>query len=417
MELSDPSEPPVPTPPPPPLSPPDADAKRAPITSHPSGKEAYSRLVQVMRGIGLAAYFLLCSGAIIVAQVVGAPLYWVDRDWFYAYVAYTKRSFVLLAASVTRIWGPTTMRISGDASVAGQIKATADGGVEFAFPERLVLMANHQIYTDWLYLWWIAYANRPGMAGHIYIILKESLKYIPFIGPSMMFYGFIFMSRKMATDQPRLAYRINKLKKKKMGADGRPYLDPMWLLLFPEGTNLSTNGRNKSAQWAAKQGLEDPEHVLLPRSTGIFFCLNQLKGTVDSVYDCTVAYEGVPRGKYGEQLFGLASTYFQGRPPKSVNLYWRRFRLSEMPLHDAGEFDVWLRDQWYRKNELMEAYLGTGRFPALTEGPVKYVEAPVRTRRRLEILSIFAVPGTVLLLLGMVARVVWVMMHMREGTR
>lgn len=132
------------------------------------------------------------------------------------------------------------------------------------------------------------------MHGHIYIILKESLKYIPFIGSGMMFYGFIFMSRKMATDQPRLAHRINKLNQKKMDSRGRTYLDPMWLLLFPEGTNLSTNGRNKSAQWAKKNELKDPEHVMLPRSTGTFFCLNQLKGTVEYVYDCTVAYEGVP---------------------------------------------------------------------------------------------------------------------------
>jgi 1-acyl-sn-glycerol-3-phosphate acyltransferase len=68
----------------------------------------------------------------------------------------------------------------------------------------------------------------------------------------------------------------------------------MWLLLFPEGTNLSGNGRRKSAAWAKKTGLRDPEHVMLPRSTGIFFCLKELRGTVDYVYDCTVAYEGIP---------------------------------------------------------------------------------------------------------------------------
>lgn len=132
------------------------------------------------------------------------------------------------------------------------------------------------------------------MHGHIYIILKESLKYIPFIGTGMMFYGFIFMSRKMATDQPRLAYRLNKLKQKKVDPLGRSYFDPMWLLLFPEGTNLSRNGRRKSSQWAEKNSLKDPDHVMLPRSTGIFFCLKELKDSVEYVYDCTVAYEGIP---------------------------------------------------------------------------------------------------------------------------
>jgi lysocardiolipin and lysophospholipid acyltransferase len=209
-------------------------------------------------------------------------------------MALTKQAFALTTTTMTQWWGPTVIRISGDASVADQIRQTPDGRVEFSFPQRLVLIANHQIYTDWLYLWWVAYANNPGMHGHIYIILKESLKYIPLIGIGMMFYGFIFMSRKMAIDQPRMAHRLGKLQEKHKTPDGHTYLNPMWLLLFPEGTNLSGNGRAKSAKWAEKCGLKDPEHVLLPRSTGIYFCLSELKDTVDYVYDCTVAYEGIP---------------------------------------------------------------------------------------------------------------------------
>lgn len=109
-----------------------------------------------------------------------------------------------------------------------------------------------------------------------------------------MFYSFIFMSRKMANDQHRMSYRLQKLRKEKTSPAGTKYHDPMWLLLFPEGTNLCANGRTKSAAWAKKNELKDPEHVMLPRSTGMFFCLNELKGTVNYVYDCTVAYEGVP---------------------------------------------------------------------------------------------------------------------------
>ena len=140
----------------------------------------------------------------------------------------------------------------------------------------------------------MGYANDPQTHGYLYIILKESLKYLPIIGPGMMFYGFIFMSRKMAVDQPRLAHRLGKLKLRRSTAGGSDQLDPMWLLLFPEGTNLSDNGREKSARWAEKIGVADFDHVLLPRSTGMFFCLGELKDTVEYVYDCTVAYEGVP---------------------------------------------------------------------------------------------------------------------------
>jgi lysocardiolipin and lysophospholipid acyltransferase len=134
------------------------------------------------------------------------------------------------------------------------------------------------------------------MHGHLYIILKESLKWLPIFGPGCMFFSFIFLSRKMAVDQPRLAHRLGKLKATTHGGPDNEteYLPPMWLLLFPEGTNLSDNGRVKSAKWAEKMGYKDPAHLMLPRSTGTFFCLNELDGTVDYMYDCTVAYEGVP---------------------------------------------------------------------------------------------------------------------------
>lgn len=133
------------------------------------------------------------------------------------------------------------------------------------------------------------------MHGHIYIILKESLKYIPIMGPAMMFYGFIFMSRKMAKDQSRLAHRLKKLSEVHSGPmSGSKGLDPMWLMIFPEGTNISDNTKPRSDKWAEKMGIRDVQHQLLPRSTGMFFCLNELKGTVDYVYDCTLAYEGVP---------------------------------------------------------------------------------------------------------------------------
>lgn len=60
-------------------------------------------------------------------------------------MAMTKSHFAVTTTVMTNIWGPTTIRISGDDTVAGEIYSTADGGVEFKFPERLVMIANHQV--------------------------------------------------------------------------------------------------------------------------------------------------------------------------------------------------------------------------------------------------------------------------------
>ncbi|KAI0470793.1 acyltransferase-domain-containing protein [Xylariaceae sp. FL0804] len=371
-------------------------------TAHPSGEARYGRFRAFLRLLSFTAYFAIGCLTVHITQILGAPLYWVNKDFYYAYMSLTKASFGLLITTMTQYWAPTVIRISGDASVAGQLSLTPDGRIECAFPERMVMIANHQIYTDWLYLWWVGYTNNPHMHGHVYIILKESLKWIPVIGPGCMFLGFIFMSRKMAVDQPRLAHRLGKLKTKHTDANGEEFLNPMWLLLFPEGTNLSNNGRNKSAKWAEKSGLKDMQHQMLPRSTGMFFCLNELKGTVEYVYDCTVAYEGIPRGKYGEQYFTLSSTYFQGRPPRSVNFYWRRFAVADMPLGSQDAFDAWLRARWYEKDALLEQYVATGRFPANGAGIKGHVETEVRTRHWWEFVKIFAMLGS----FGMVFNVI-----------
>lgn len=72
----------------------------------------------------------------------------------------------------------------------------------------------------------------------------------------------------------------------------------------------------------------------------------------------------VRRGGYGQDYFTLRSTFFQGRPPKSVNMYWRRFAMSSIPIDDRAQFDKWLLHRWLEKEALLEGYARNGRFPA-----------------------------------------------------
>lgn len=195
------------------------------------------------------------------------------------------------------------------------------------------------------------------MHSFLYIILKESLKYIPIVGQGMLFYGFIFLARKWEQDKPRFEHRLNKL------SEGEAAKDPMWLMIFPEGTNASDNGRKNSAKYAEKIGVKDLKHTLLPRTTGLAFCLRNLEKSVEWMYDCTVAYEGIPEGQFGQDYFTLFSTFFEGRPPKSVNMHFRRFKISEIPFHDTKQFDLWLRERWVEKDDLMEYYYQNGSFP------------------------------------------------------
>jgi 1-acyl-sn-glycerol-3-phosphate acyltransferase len=221
------------------------------------------------RALALSTYFLSGALAINLSQFLGSPLYLVNQDWYNAWIAFTKQSFGLLTMTLTQAFAPTKVVVSGDASVRGQLHVSRDGNLVLNFPHRIVLMANHQIYTDWLYLWWVAYCN--GMHGRLYIILKESLKKIPILGWGMQMSQFIFLKRNWEKDKPHMADALEKLNKA---------AEPMWLMLFPEGTNLAPDTREKSAKWAAKNSMKDMMHTLLPRSTGLQFCLQQLAGTV-----------------------------------------------------------------------------------------------------------------------------------------
>lgn len=323
------------------------------IAAHPAGPPRYGELTQAERAFTLASTFLSGVLAISASQFLGAPLKLIDPQFYDGYMAYTKESFAILVTCLTQWWAPTVVRVSGDSSMVGQMTKKKDGSLQCNFADRMVLMANHQLYTDWLYLWWIAYTN--SMHGFIYIILKESLRNIPIIGWSAQFYNFIFLARNWEEDQRTFKKHLGKLNKPN---------DPMWLIIFPEGTNLSATTRDKSKKWAEKNGLQDMKHQLLPRSTGLKFCLNELQETTEWLYDCTIAYEGVPPGQFGQDIFTLRSTFFEGRPPKSVNMHWRRFRIDSIPIHNTKAFEVWLRNRWREKDYMLEYFNRNNRFPA-----------------------------------------------------
>ena len=113
---------------------------------------------------------------------------------------------------------------------------------------------------------------------------------------------------------------------------------------------------------------------------------------------------GSSKGGYAPEYFTLRSSYLQGRPPKSVNMYWRRFATSDIPIKDSAAFDEWLLERWREKDALLEDFYDTGRFPtdkSSTDGKGDYIETEVRLRHWLEIGQLFAV----LLALAMVANV------------
>lgn len=91
------------------------------------------------------AHLPLTRDSLHMTQLLGSWLYFYDKQWFYAFMALTKQHYAILVITVQQWWSPLNVRVSWDKSVRGQIRQTEDGRLETDFPERLILIANHQV--------------------------------------------------------------------------------------------------------------------------------------------------------------------------------------------------------------------------------------------------------------------------------
>ncbi|KAG0270479.1 hypothetical protein BGZ95_001674 [Linnemannia exigua] len=155
----------------------------------------------------------------------------------------------------------------------------------------------------------------------------------------MRFFDFILLKRNdWAHDKRAIEENLDRVNAK----------DPLWLVVFPEGTVVSRGTRKRSTTFAEKAGLADHKHVLLPRTSGLFVCINKLRGTVDYLYDATVGYSGIAYGEIPQELYPLPGLYLNQAQPQDINMHLRRFAIKEIPETD----------------ELMEEFYTTGRFPS-----------------------------------------------------
>jgi lysocardiolipin and lysophospholipid acyltransferase len=76
---------------------------------------------------------------------LGLPLYFYNKDWYYAWQAFAKQYFGILLITLTQWWSPAEMQITYDKSLEGQFVRTPNGGIQLRFPERIVQISNHQV--------------------------------------------------------------------------------------------------------------------------------------------------------------------------------------------------------------------------------------------------------------------------------
>jgi len=217
----------------------------------------------------------------------------------------------------------------------------------------------------------------------------------------MQFFRFIFLARSWSADRVYLGEKLVALAERAQQASAK-----FVLFIFPEGTLVSPDTRPISTKYAEKIGVVDLEHTLLPRSTGLMFCLRTLGPAIRDLQlmDVSIGYPGIPRDGYGQDYYTLRSIFLNGIPPPRVHVHIRYFKVGDIPLgelnshsmarasvEEAAQFDTWLRDRWIEKDKMMDTFYREGAFrPEAGQKWTPPVEVPVKLRRPLEHLQAYS---------------------------
>ncbi|KAH6580431.1 hypothetical protein BASA50_001738 [Batrachochytrium salamandrivorans] len=335
---------------------------------------AFNRIGYCFKACTLLSILLGCSLVINGIQLAALPLCVISRKYYRYSMRFTQRLFGSLLILITLFYAPVEIILTGDHA-------------ELCSDSTVVIMANHQIYTDWWYIWLVSWFRNSH--GNLKIMLKESLCYIPVFGWGMMCFEFIFMGRKWSKDQRTLTSNLTRAKKDKL---------PLWFLVFPEGTVITEDTQLKSRAFAKKMDiLDDPKHVLIPRSTGLRNSLELLRPDVEYLYDFTIAYSGLEVDDCPFDQYPASRVFFEGKGPKQVHIHIDRFKVSSIPgmskdqttserkdaatssqsiqhvgkprMHgddSNSDFSLWLRNRFMEKDNMMKQFHVNGKFPETT---------------------------------------------------
>lgn len=224
---------------------------------------------------------------------------------------------------------------------------------------REIMICNHQIYADWLYLW--GFLDQIHRAGSIKIIMKKELGDIPVVGFVMRKLGFIFLHRDWTKDAETFTRSL-----KEVNGYGLPYD----LLIFPEGTTMLTENKRKSKEFARAQGLPEMEHVLCPRVKGLYTAISALKSTVEEsssvglqgILDLTVGYSDVGAENIPETVYTLRSIFSGAKSPREIHINAAFVPLKEIPIESEEEFGKWLTARFARKEMLLDHFYKNKEF-------------------------------------------------------
>ncbi|XP_043367582.1 lysocardiolipin acyltransferase 1 isoform X3 [Dermochelys coriacea] len=234
-------------------------------------------------------YFLL---ALFLASFFGSifmlspflPLMFVSPTWYRWITDRIVATWLTLPVALLEMVFGAKVVITGDGFIPG---------------ERSVIIMNHRTRMDWMFLW--NCLLRYSYLRLEKICLKSSLKSVPGFGWAMQVAAFIFIQRKWEDDKNHFENMLDYF------CDIR---EPLQLLIFPEGTDLTGNN-------------------------------------LDAIHDVTVAYpQNIPQTE---------KHLLNGNFPKEIHFHVHRYPVQTLPT-SREELQLWCQKRWEEKEERLQLF-------------------------------------------------------------
>lgn len=226
-------------------------------------------------------------------------------------------------------------------------RLTIRGDVPDAPEGQFLVLANHQSWVDIPVLQRVLTRRVPLLR----FFLKSQLIWVPVLGLAWWGLDFPFMkrySRDTLARRPELAGRDIEATRKAC----RKFRNrPVAVMNFVEGTRFRAD---KHARQSSRHA-----HLLNPRSGGIAFVLDAMKGAIDTIIDVTIVYpDGA--GELGALMAGEIREIVVEVRSFPVPAALRDGNYQDDPAFRT-RFQDWLNDFWRQKDERIAGILAEHR--------------------------------------------------------
>ncbi|OQV17189.1 1-acyl-sn-glycerol-3-phosphate acyltransferase gamma [Hypsibius exemplaris] len=217
--------------------------------------------------------------------------------------------------------------------------------------EHAMVVMNHSYDIDFLVGWLVC--ERCALLAATKVYAKRSLSFVPIIGWIWRMAEIIFLDRNWQKDRSCIVNQVAEISQ---------YFNPVWILLFPEGTRFTPTKHKESVEFAKMRGVTPLEHLLIPRTKGFVLSIQAIKESgykIRAIYDTTIAFDtgpGTNAPTFRNVLKGL---------PVKAQLHVTRIPMEEVPTEETA-CEAWLHNLFAKKDRLLDEFQRNGTFRGRT---------------------------------------------------